>query len=290
MFKRGFILFVILVCFLASSLAAAGREYLIEDSNSRRLTENELWKWDYETLGYIFHEIFARYGYVFEEGNYKKYFVQRSWYTANTNPDNQTQVYDKLTWLEWRNYDTIKAVRQVMRDSGNLNEGGLNWRDVIGEGSSSALNFVSMDLDTDNSATLYTAPSYFAYSIGRGLYTQYALRPIITVAGWDGNWLLIRLVNAIGSSVSVGYIHKSSIGNYIYAPTLNFEYTRKKCTRSVTLTDDPDYASSELKQLLYGDTVTFLTAYNSGPYRWAYVETTVNGKTARGFIPADALN
>ena len=46
--------------------AKAERVWLIEDSNTRKLTKAELWQWNYEALGYILNEIFARHGYVFK--------------------------------------------------------------------------------------------------------------------------------------------------------------------------------------------------------------------------------
>ena len=108
------------------------RDYIIPDSNTRQLTTRELWQWDYETLGYILNEIFARYGYVFKAGgDYEEYFLQRSWYTPNASSDNQKYVYDKLTSLEWNNERLVKDVRQAMRDTNNYNTNGMNWRDVI---------------------------------------------------------------------------------------------------------------------------------------------------------------
>ncbi|MBQ9307848.1 MAG: YARHG domain-containing protein, partial [Clostridia bacterium] len=34
--------------------------YLIPDSDTRVLTKEEIWKWDYESLWYLINEIFAR--------------------------------------------------------------------------------------------------------------------------------------------------------------------------------------------------------------------------------------
>ena len=60
-----------------SSAAVADRMYLIPDSDTRRLTEDELWQWDRESLSFIFNEIFARHGYVFSAGG--KYDI---WFSA----------------------------------------------------------------------------------------------------------------------------------------------------------------------------------------------------------------
>lgn len=68
----------VFVLLLSLSLPAmADRLYLIPDSDSRRLTEAELWEWDRESLSFIFNEIFARHGYVFSPGG--KYDL---WFSA----------------------------------------------------------------------------------------------------------------------------------------------------------------------------------------------------------------
>ena len=64
----GSILCLVLLLVLAAQTALADRLYLIPDSDTRRLTEDELWQWDRESLSFIFNEIFARHGYVFRTG------------------------------------------------------------------------------------------------------------------------------------------------------------------------------------------------------------------------------
>ena len=61
--------FCLLLCLCLLPACALGeRAYLIPDSDTRKLTESELWAWDYESLGYILNEIFARHGYNFIPG------------------------------------------------------------------------------------------------------------------------------------------------------------------------------------------------------------------------------
>lgn len=76
----------LLVCLcLLPACTLADRAYLIPDSNTRYLTETELWEWDYESLGYILNEIFARNGYNFIPGEkYDYYFRCMPWYTAQS--------------------------------------------------------------------------------------------------------------------------------------------------------------------------------------------------------------
>ena len=59
---------LVLCLLLLTPAAFAEHTYLIPDSNTRHLTEEELWEWDYESLGFIYHEIFARHGFIFNPG------------------------------------------------------------------------------------------------------------------------------------------------------------------------------------------------------------------------------
>ena len=67
MFRK--LLACLLVCLFLPCIAFAELAYLIPDSDARQLTEAELWEWDYESLGYILNEIFARHGCYYEMGH-----------------------------------------------------------------------------------------------------------------------------------------------------------------------------------------------------------------------------
>ena len=84
---------LLLLCLLPAA-ALGERSYLIPDSDTRELTRDELWQWDYESLGYILNELFARHGYNFIPGEkYDYYFRCMPWYTPNANPNNQEACY-----------------------------------------------------------------------------------------------------------------------------------------------------------------------------------------------------
>ena len=53
-------LLTLLTAVPASIASGLNNFYIIPDSDSRLLTEDELWDWQYEALGYIYNEIFAR--------------------------------------------------------------------------------------------------------------------------------------------------------------------------------------------------------------------------------------
>lgn len=116
-------LMVLAALLLSIGIASAELNYILPDSNSRELTWDEVARWDYETLGYAFNEIFARHGYVFHPGEkYDNYFSCQPWYTPNRDTNNQRAVYPYLNATEWANYELIKEVRDYKAENGDSGE------------------------------------------------------------------------------------------------------------------------------------------------------------------------
>lgn len=116
-------LMVLAALLLSIGIASAELNYILPDSNSRELTWDEVARWDYETLGYAFNEIFARHGYVFHPGEkYDNYFSCQPWYTPNRDTNNQRAVYPYLNTTEWANYELIKEVRDYKAENGDSGE------------------------------------------------------------------------------------------------------------------------------------------------------------------------
>lgn len=116
-------LMVLAALLLSIGIASAELNYILPDSNSRELTWDEVARWDYETLGYAFNEIFARHGYVFHPGEkYDNYFSCQPWYTPNRDTNNQRAVYPYLNATEWANYELIKEVRNYKAENGDSGE------------------------------------------------------------------------------------------------------------------------------------------------------------------------
>ena len=120
--NKRFLALLLALMLLAAALpmgalaAQKKRAYIIPDSDTRLLTYEELWQWDYESIGYIFNEIFARHGYNFIPGNqYDNYFRTRPWYTPNADPDNSAACYSQLSDVEWQNERLCKDVRAEMK-------------------------------------------------------------------------------------------------------------------------------------------------------------------------------
>lgn len=287
MWKRFLALLGVLV--LVPAFALAARQYIIPDSDTRELTEAELWEWDYESLGYIFNEIFARHGYNFiPGGKYDNFFSARPWYTPNTNPDNHAACYPQLSRVEWRNEALVKAVRAAMRAQGTTNPGGKHYLDGIATDDFDVLRgFNYMALKPGQKLSVYASPSQNAYR-GAGGKAAVSTNGSVYVCGWENGWLLLMYETNSGA-VRVGYVEGSRMKDSPSARRLQFAYLPVTCTRDVTLTDDPATTFTVLRAISSGEQLTYLTVFQNR-YDWAYVETTVEGKPARGFIPADAVD
>lgn len=282
-------LLALLLCLLLPCCALAERSYLIPDSDTRRLTEDELWEWDYESLGYILNEIFARHGYNFIPGEkYDYYFRCMPWYTPNEDSDNQRACYSQLSSVEWYNEHLVKEVRSAMRALGTSNAGGKSVWDFFSAGFDTLQGFEYVQLKANQKLAVYSAPSASSWR-GAGGKALVSTNGNVMAAGWESGWLLVMYETNSGS-VRVGYVSASDISGSVPIDTrLQFHYLPATLSRACDLTDDPARCYAPMTRLSEGSHVTYLTTFFNAS-AWAYVETTVEGKTARGFVPADCVD
>ena len=100
--------------------------WIIPDSDTRLLTEAELWQYTRETLSYIRNEILARAGYAFETPNLFNYFNAKPWYIAGGYSDDSA-----MGSAAWSNITTVKQVERAMKSQGTENEWGLSIWTII---------------------------------------------------------------------------------------------------------------------------------------------------------------
>ncbi|MGN0779950.1 MAG: YARHG domain-containing protein [Aristaeellaceae bacterium] len=282
---------LVMCMLLLAPAALADRSYLIPDSDTRHLTEEELWEWDYESLGFIFHEIFARHGFIFNPGGqYYYYFNCMPWYKPNTHVTIETQrAYYGCSKVEIENVQLIKKVRADMLAAGTHNTDGRSVWDSFSSGFDVLQGFEYVSVKANQKWPVYSAPDVNAWRGANGK-AMLSTNGYVYAAGWENGWLLVMYETNNGS-VRVGYTRAKDMKQ---APstslsTLNFDYTTATVTRQCSLTDDPARCYEAIVSLRQGQQVTYLsTFFNSQP--WAYVETTVNGQTVRGFIPASSLD
>lgn len=276
--------------FLFGAQAAASNFYIIPDSNTRRLTEQELWEWQYDALGYAFNEIFARHGYHFEPGGkYESYFMAQKWYQENEQyPDNQ-KIYDRLmNDVEWHNERLIKDVRAQMRALGTYNEDGKALPQAVYEPEivGAFSNFKEIFLKPNTKLSVYSGPGkqYYRGANGKAMASTNGR---IYAGGWENGYLMIMYWTN-EDSVRVGFTPAGDIRGEADLPGLNFEYEDAQVAYDCKLTDDPAMTRQVIRTIKAGESVIYLGTYvNSSS--WAYVETQVDGKPARGFIPADSV-
>lgn len=68
--------------------------YLLPESNSRYLIEDDLYDFSEEDLRYARNEIYARHGYVFQDEALQSYFSSQSWYSENIEAANDSLTYN----------------------------------------------------------------------------------------------------------------------------------------------------------------------------------------------------
>ncbi len=286
-----------LVCVLALLPVAslADTQYLI-DSDTRKITEEELWKWDRESLSFMFNEIFARHGFTFQPGGkFYNWFNNQPWYQNIEKVSNQT-AYNRTTAKEWENYYTIKkvigemeAAKHPYRKTSATPEL-KSWTDFTPPGKWSLTGFQYITLKGNQRLDVYSAPSTASWRGANGkalVSTQGA----VWAAGWENGWLQI-FYEVSNGGVRVGYVDGSKItGKVDFQQALIFSRTPVQLTAKCALTDDPLSGSSSIATLQQGASVTYLsTAVNQKGQVWDYIETTVSGKTVRGYIPSGCVN
>lgn len=276
---------VLLLCLATAGVALADRMYVLPDSNTRRLTRDEVEEWDHDSLYYAYWEIYARHGIVFDDGSHLDYlFRTMPWYEPNpalTSPD---QI--RLNYFEEYNLNLISSVYHFK--SWSLFDYGYNIWDNLSFGFEVLNGFDYIEIGGNKVMPVYSAPSTQSWRGSNGK-AECSSNGAIYAAGFESGWLLI-MYETNGGSVRVGYVDLSKVTNR--APIrrqLNFEYTSAEVLQQCNLTDDPAYANTTITTLRPGTTVTYLTRfYNTSA--WDYVEVKVNGKTARGFVPAGCLD
>ena len=266
--------------------------YIIADSDTRELTREELWGYKYDTLLYAFNEIYARHGYKFETGSKcYNWFIQMPWYTPNESESskNHHESYSQCSKIENKNVDLIKSVRREMREKKTTNPTGKGMPTPPLQSVDKPRGFSFVKLDAGQKLAVYTAPSTSAYRANNGKATCNTNGAVYAL-GWDNGWMLMLYEANIAGQFRVGYVYGAKIkGQRPSLDRLVWDGSPCEVISSTTLTDDPAMTGKVLTNLPAGTRVTYLTTmYNSTA--WDYIETMIDGKTARGFVPSGTLS
>ena len=272
--------------------AKAEQLYIIPDSDRRALTREELWGYQYDTLLYAFNEIYARHGYKFETGSRcYMWFTLMPWYSPNASESstNHHETYAQCSKIENDNVDLIKAVRKEMKARGTTNPSGKGMPTPPAQRVNKPRGFEYVSLQSGQKLPVYSAPSTSAYRANNGK-AAVSTNGAVYALGWDGNWMLMLYEANKAGQYRVGYVNGSSIkGKRPALDMLSWAWQRCEVLTATTLTDDPALTGNGMARIPAGTTVIYLTTmYNNSA--WDYIETTVNGQTARGFVPHGTLS
>ena len=292
--KKKILLWALLLAMLASLpiFGVAESLWIIPDSNTRKLTREELWDYQYDTLKYAFNEIYARHGYKFETGSpCYMWFSQMPWYTPNEseNSKNHHESYSQCSSIENYNVDLIKSVRKEMQAAHTLNPGGKGMPIPPDSSVDKPRGFSYVSLKAGQKLPVYAAPSEAAYRANRGK-ALCNTNGAVYALGWDGSWMLMLYEANYAGQYRVGYINGAKLkGKAPSLSALSWDLEPCKLVTSAVLTDDPAQTGNALTTLPAGTSVTYLTTmYNRTA--WDYIQTEIDGKTARGFVPHGSLD
>ena len=99
-------------------------EYIFPDSNSRKLSKDDLKGFDVVMVRRARNEIFARHGFIFNDEGLDSYFQSKSWYNGTVPPSEHSNV--KLNEYETANRDLFLEVEDEMLHD--------LYREVLGSG------------------------------------------------------------------------------------------------------------------------------------------------------------
>ncbi len=152
----------------------------------------------------------------------------------------------------------------------------------------------TVDLGIDKRAPVYSYPSEEGWRAANGKAAVSFKEPFTALA-WteNGEWLLIDYEigekNALGNRQHrIGYIRWKDLPPGVKPRVGSETLVRAPMTlaRDGSLCDDLNGLMKPIARLSAGETVTVLGYVNNG---WAYVETEIDGKPARAFLPMAVL-
>lgn len=92
---------------MGSGITSDSSDYIIDDSDSRYLTDSDLDGLDADQLRLARNEIYARHGRRFNDEELQAYFDSKSWYSGTINPDDFSESL--LNEYEIENANLIKS-------------------------------------------------------------------------------------------------------------------------------------------------------------------------------------
>lgn len=143
------------------------------------------------------------------------------------------------------------------------------------------LSPVELNLRTGEKYDVFSAPGRGSYRPAKGKAVM-STNDWVQIFGEEGGWVLVQYDISSGQ-MRFGYVDASVLPRNAAVRQLQWAQIPYTVCRDTYLTDDPLNSCKTLMQLENGTQVTFLATMGD----WLYVETTLSGKTVRGFIPVE---
>ena len=190
-------------------------DYILPDSATRALTEEELLGLTKDQLALARNEIFARYGYQFENAQLQNYFDQKSWYTAFGGAEETM-----LTETERQNLQLIQAKEAEAEDdlltkflndeaTASIYEEELSYSDLTAQYDIGAVYYY--DVDNDGQRELLLG-SYDLYPM---MILDEADGKISVLTAGDGTAGYL-FVSVVGGEAWICHCDISHMGRQIY--------------------------------------------------------------------------
>ena len=145
--------------------------------------------------------------------------------------------------------------------------------------------WATVDLGQNRTVPVYAAPSEDAWRGASGRAAVSFAEPFTLLASFGNEgWWLIEYETGDGAR-RVGYIPQQAYDRAVPYGWWLIAMTLPLC-EDATMTDDPHGARREIARFAAGESLTVLGYYDG---LWAYAQTEIDGKTARGFVPLRAL-
>ena len=145
--------------------------------------------------------------------------------------------------------------------------------------------WATVGLGQNRTVPVYAAPSEDAWRGASGRAAVSFAEPFTLLASFGNEgWWLIEYETGDGAR-RVGYIPQQAYDRAVPYGWWLIAMTLPLC-EDATMTDDPHGARREIARFAAGESLTVLGYYDG---LWAYAQTEIDGKTARGFVPLRAL-
>lgn len=139
------------------------------------------------------------------------------------------------------------------------------------------------------SCPVYSAPSKDSYRCANGK-ASCQTNSKMDEAGFVNGWLLVRYETNNGD-MRVGYIPPKYVKGFRSSMAPHFGYVPAVADEVINVTDNPMSHNGSFAQLDEGESFAVISKYTYHQKQglaWWYIECTVDGQTARGFIEMDS--